>query len=93
MTPSAGAACIIGSTTPTPGASAQILARKTPGVPEKLSAEVVAFVQLLRGEDLFKLPGVAETIDWASALTHLNQTRAGTRSSERDAGGSFEISG
>ena len=52
----------------------QILARKAPGVAEKLSAEVVAFVQKLRGEDLFKLPGVAETIDWAAALTHLNAT-------------------
>jgi MoxR-like ATPase len=51
----------------------QILARKAPGVPEALSAQIVAFVQRLRGEDLFKLPGVAETIDWASALTHLNQ--------------------
>jgi MoxR-like ATPase len=51
----------------------QILARKAPGVPEALSAQIVAFVQRLRHEDLFKLPGVAETIDWASALTHLNQ--------------------
>jgi MoxR-like ATPase len=51
----------------------EILARKAPGVPEKLSAEIVAFVQRLRGEDLFKLPGVAETIDWAAALTHLDQ--------------------
>ena len=50
----------------------QILARKAPGVAAKLSAEVVAFVQRLRGEDLFKLPGVAETIDWASALSHLD---------------------
>ncbi|MBU6498651.1 MAG: MoxR family ATPase [Rhodospirillales bacterium] len=50
-----------------------ILARKAPGVAEKLSAEIVAFVQRLRGQDLFKLPGVAETIDWASALNHLNQ--------------------
>jgi hypothetical protein len=33
----------------------------------------VAFVQRLRGEDLFKLPGVAETIDWAAALSHLDQ--------------------
>ena len=49
-----------------------ILARKAPGVPEKLAADIVAFVQRLRGEDLFKLPGVAETIDWAGALTHLN---------------------
>jgi MoxR-like ATPase len=51
----------------------QILARKAPDVAEKLSAEIVAFVQRLRGEDLFKLPGVAETIDWAAALAHLNQ--------------------
>jgi MoxR-like ATPase len=51
----------------------QILARKAPGVPERLSAEIVAFVQRLRGEELFKLPGVAETIDWAAALTHLDK--------------------
>jgi MoxR-like ATPase len=50
-----------------------ILAVKAPGVPEHLSAQVVAFVQKLRGEELFKLPGVAETIDWAQALTYLNQ--------------------
>ncbi len=50
----------------------EILARKAPGVGEKLSAEVVAFVQRLRKEDLFKLPGVAETIDWAAALMHLD---------------------
>ena len=49
-----------------------ILARKAPDVAEKLSAEIVAFVQKLRSADLFKLPGVAETIDWAGALTHLN---------------------
>ena len=51
-----------------------ILAAKAPGVPEKLAAQVVAFVQKLRGEDLFKLPGVAETIDWAQALTYLNKS-------------------
>ncbi len=51
----------------------EILARKAPGIGQKLSAEIVAFVQRLRGEDLFKLPGVAETIDWAAALTHLDQ--------------------
>ena len=42
-------------------------------MPAALSAQVVAFVQRLRSEDLFKLPGVAETIDWAQALTYLNQ--------------------
>jgi MoxR-like ATPase len=50
-----------------------ILAAKAPDVPEHLSAQVVEFVQRLRSEDLFKLPGVAETIDWAQALTYLNQ--------------------
>jgi MoxR-like ATPase len=48
-----------------------ILATKAPEVPDALAAQVVAFVQRLRGEDLFKLPGVAETIDWATALTYL----------------------
>ena len=47
--------------------------RWAPGVATSLSAQVVAFVQRLRKEDLFKLPGVAETIDWAGALTHLDQ--------------------
>jgi MoxR-like ATPase len=51
----------------------EILARKAPQVPALLSAQVVAFVQRLRGEDIFKLPGVAETIDWAAALTYLDQ--------------------
>ena len=49
-----------------------ILAVKAPGVPETLADQVVGFVQRLRGEELFKLPGVAETLDWAAALTHLN---------------------
>eukprot|EP01037_Dinobryon_pediforme_P001914 gene1914-1946_t len=51
----------------------EILKRKAPAVSDLLSAEIVAFVQRLRAEDLFKLPGVAETIDWAGALTHLDQ--------------------
>jgi hypothetical protein len=51
---------------------APIPARKALGVGEKLSAQIVAFVQRLRREDLFKLPGVAETIDWAGALSHLD---------------------
>ncbi|MGH7083483.1 MAG: AAA family ATPase, partial [Acetobacteraceae bacterium] len=50
-----------------------ILGRKAPGLPERLSAEVVAFVQQLRHQELFKLPGVAETIDWATALEALDQ--------------------
>jgi hypothetical protein len=42
-------------------------------VPARLSGQIVGFVQRLRGEDLFKLPGVAETSDWATALTRLDQ--------------------
>jgi MoxR-like ATPase len=49
-----------------------ILRAKVPGIPKKLSAQVVAFVQALRKEDLFKSPGVAETLDWAGALTELD---------------------
>ena len=50
----------------------EIVRRKAPGAPELLSRQVVAFVQSLREADLFKVPGVAETIDWATALTALD---------------------
>jgi len=49
-----------------------ILRRKAPGAEERLSQEIVAFVQRLRKMDLFKLPGVAETIDWTRALLALD---------------------
>jgi len=51
----------------------EILRRKAPKAPAALSREVVAFVQRLRGVDLFKLPGVAETIDWANCLVALDK--------------------
>jgi MoxR-like ATPase len=51
----------------------EILRVKAPGVPERLSRQVVGFVQKLRSMDLFKLPGVAETLDWAQALTQLDR--------------------
>ena len=50
-----------------------ILRAKVPGAGMDLSREVVAFVQKLRQRDLFKLPGVAETIDWTDALVQLDQ--------------------
>ncbi len=50
----------------------KILRTKVPGIGKKLSEQVVAFVQSLRKEDLFKQPGVAETLDWAGALTELD---------------------
>jgi MoxR-like ATPase len=50
-----------------------IVNRKVPGAAQRLSQEVVAFVQKLRSMDLFKLPGVAETIDWSKALVELDK--------------------
>ncbi len=51
---------------------AEILARRVPGAPEKLAAEIVAFVQKLRAIELYKLPGIAETIEWTRALMELD---------------------
>ncbi len=50
----------------------EILRVKVPGTAEALSREIVGFVQALRKVDLFKQPGIAETLDWASALTELD---------------------
>jgi MoxR-like ATPase len=50
----------------------EILHARAPEAQEVLSREIVAFVQKLRGEDLFKKPGVAETIDWAKCLLALD---------------------
>jgi MoxR-like ATPase len=49
-----------------------ILKARAPKTPAKLSREIVAFVQRIRKEDLFKQPGVAETLDWASALVEMD---------------------
>lgn len=51
----------------------EIIRRKVPGCNETLSKQIVAYVQKLRTFDLFKNPGVAETIDWATALTELDR--------------------
>jgi len=58
---------------PTATAELEIVRRKVPGLAEKLSADIVAFVQKLRAADLFKRPGIAETIDWARALVELDR--------------------
>jgi len=49
-----------------------ILRAKAPAAPAKLSKQIVAFVQAIRKEELFKAPGVAETLDWATALVELD---------------------
>ncbi len=57
---------------PTAEREMKILQAKVPGVGKRLSQEIVHFVQALRKEDLFKSPGVAETLDWATALSELD---------------------
>jgi MoxR-like ATPase len=57
---------------PTAARELAIVRAKVPGVGARLSQEIVHFVQALRKEDLFKSPGVAETLDWATALTELD---------------------
>ena len=51
----------------------EIVSKKVPQANQRLSQEIVAFIQRLREIDLFKVPGVAETIDWATALTELDK--------------------
>jgi MoxR-like ATPase len=51
----------------------EIIRTRLPGVDERLSQQIVGFIQKLRAEDLFKLPGVAETLDWTQALQTLDR--------------------
>jgi len=62
---------------PTATRELEILKRKAPNASEHLSKEVVGFVQKLRAMDLFKLPGIAETIDWTEALMQLDVLELG----------------
>ena len=50
----------------------EIVRIRAPGAAERLTAQIVAFVQRMRALDLFKAPGIAETIDWTNALVALN---------------------
>jgi MoxR-like ATPase len=61
---------------------------RVPEAPERLARQVVAFVQALRGEDLYKAPGVAETLDWLSALVTLGYSEL-TEAGARDALGAL----
>ena len=58
---------------PDAGRELRIVAARLPDMDASLSRHVVAFVQRLREQDLYKLPGVAETLDWAQALLQLDQ--------------------
>jgi len=50
----------------------EIVKLKVPGIADQLAVQVVDFIQAVRREELYKLPGVAETLDWAEALGYLN---------------------
>ena len=52
----------------------QIISARIPGAPRKLAEQVTAFIQEMRETELFKIPGISETLDWLSALLALNQT-------------------
>jgi MoxR-like ATPase len=56
---------------PTPEREAEIVRVRLPGVPDEIAERVCEAVARLRGEDLYKLPGVGETIAWAQALLAL----------------------
>ncbi len=58
---------------PTAERELEIVSRKAPQANQRLSEEIVRYVQKLREMELFKVPGVAETIDWATALTELDK--------------------
>jgi MoxR-like ATPase len=64
----------------------EILHRRMPDLPETLAREVVAFVQRLRSADLTKVPGIAETLDWAAALEALGAKRLELEQVERTLG-------
>ncbi|MDX1394297.1 MAG: MoxR family ATPase [Gemmatimonadota bacterium] len=63
-----------------------IIREKAPAVAPKLAEQVVAFVQRLRDEDVYKRPGVAESIDWARALAHLSVVRVDAEAVDRTLG-------
>jgi len=71
---------------PTPERELAILEQRRPDLSKTLAAEVVAFVQRLRSADLTKVPGIAETIDWAAALEALGGKRLEVEQVERTLG-------
>ncbi len=64
----------------------QIIATRVPGIEPRLSAQICRFMELLRDQDFYKRPGIAETIDWASALLSLKVTDLDHASAEATLG-------
>jgi len=53
----------------------RIVSSKVPAIQEALAQQICSFMQVIRGKDFYKKPGIAETLDWANALIHLHKTR------------------
>ena len=70
-----------------------IVRAKAPGAPESLTRELVAFVQALRKQDLFKSPGVAETLDWATRADRARRRRARSGEGVRHARRAAQVPG
>ena len=64
----------------------EIVRLKVPGIAERLAQQVVNFVQAIRQQELYKLPGVAETLDWANALIHLHKDHLDRKAVEETLG-------
>ncbi len=64
----------------------QIVLARVPDAPRQLAEQLVRFVQRLRGEDLTKVPGIAETLDWAAALMSLGASELDARQVEASLG-------
>ncbi|MCU7890766.1 MAG: MoxR family ATPase [Candidatus Thiodiazotropha sp. (ex Ustalcina ferruginea)] len=64
----------------------QIITTRVPGIEPRLSAQICRFMELLRDQDFYKRPGIAETIDWASALLSLKVTDLDRKSAEATLG-------
>ncbi|MCU7801716.1 MAG: MoxR family ATPase [Candidatus Thiodiazotropha sp. (ex Lucinoma annulata)] len=64
----------------------QIITTRVPGIEPRLSAQICRFMELLRDQDFYKRPGIAETIDWASALLSLKVTDLDHKSAEATLG-------
>jgi MoxR-like ATPase len=71
---------------PSPSLEAAIVARKVPGVSQDLARNLATAMQKLRGMDLFKPPGVAETLDWAESLQLLHDGELTPKMAERTLG-------
>ncbi len=71
---------------PTSERELEIVLAKVPEAAQGLATQVVAFVQRLRHEELYKLPGVAESLDWTRALTHLATERLDADTVDRTLG-------